>query len=138
MCWYLTVALYERNIKQLYSERFEFIPPVVQEEVRQLIWPADVIVGQFALGALGLSELQAMSCAKPVICSFRYDDAYPAPPPLCRAATAEEIDEQLENLFQHPEIGMALGQKSREWVIQNHDYRILTARLEKLYQSILA
>lgn len=131
-------GLLKEEYKARYGKRFEFLPLVPPDQVRKLILSADVVVGQFALGILSFCELQAMSCAKPVICSFRYDVAYPAPPPLCRATTAEEIDEQLENLFQHPEIGMALGQKSREWVIQNHDYRILTARLEKLYQSILA
>ncbi len=123
--------------KQLYSERFEFIPPVVQEEVPQLIWPADVIVGQFALGALGLSELQAMSCGKPVIASFRYEEAYPTPPPLCQARNAEEIEEQLENLFQHPEVAKELGQKAREWVINYHNNQMLAVRLETLYQTIL-
>jgi glycosyltransferase involved in cell wall biosynthesis len=123
--------------KQLYSERFEFIPPVAQEEVRQLIWPADVIVGQFALGALGLSELQAMSCGKPVIASFRYEEAYATPPPLCQARNAEEIEVQLENLFQHPEVAKELGQKAREWVINYHNHQMLAVRLETLYQTIL-
>lgn len=123
--------------KQQYSGRFEFIPPVVQNEVEHLIRSADVVVGQFALGALGLSELQAMSCAKPVLCSFRYGEAYSTPPPLYHANTAEEIDERLEDLLQHPEEGVALGQKAREWVIKNHDHRILSAKLEALYQSIV-
>ena len=125
------------EFKRRYGDRFEFMQLVPPEEVQRMIWSADVVVGQFALGILSLCELQAMSCAKPVICSFRYDDAYPSPPPLCRAATAEEIDEQLENLFQYPEAGLALGQRSREWVIKNHDYRVLAGRLETLYESIL-
>ncbi len=123
--------------RERYSHHFEFIAPVTSYEVTNLINEADVIVGQFALGALGLSELQAMSCAKPVICSFRYDDAYPTPPPLFRASTAEEIDAHLENLYQHPEVGIALGKKSREWVIANHDYPVLAGRLEELYRTII-
>jgi glycosyltransferase involved in cell wall biosynthesis len=123
--------------KQLYSKRFEFIPRVAQEDVQHLIWSADVVVGQFALGAMGLSELQAMSCGKPVIASFRYEGTYPSPPPLCQATTAEEIDEHLENLFQHPEIAMALGKKAREWVIRYHDRRTLSVELETLYRSIV-
>jgi glycosyltransferase involved in cell wall biosynthesis len=123
--------------KRRYGDRFEFVPPIASHQVEQLICSADVIVGQFVLGALGISELQAMSCAKPVICSFRYDDAYPSPPPLFRASTAEEIDAHLENLYQNPEMGTALGKKSREWVIANHDYRMLAERLEELYRTII-
>lgn len=125
------------EFKQRYGNSFEFIQLVPPEEVQRTIWSADVVVGQFALGILSLCELQAMSCAKPVICSFRYDDAYPSPPPLCRAATAEEVDEQLEDLYQHPERGVALGRRSRAWVVENHDYRMLAGRLETLYKSIL-
>jgi len=123
--------------RRRYGERFEFIPLVTPAEVPQLIWSADVVVGQFALGILSFCELQAMSCAKPVICSFRYEGAYSTPPPLCRATTAEEVDEHLENLFQHPEVGMALGQEARTWVIRHHDYRTLADRLEAYYQSIV-
>ena len=84
-----------------------------------------------------MSELQAMSCARPVIASFRYDDAYPTPPPICQAATAEEVDERLEYLFRNPEMVMSLGRQAREWIIENHDHRVLAGKLEELYQSIL-
>jgi glycosyltransferase involved in cell wall biosynthesis len=120
-----------------YGHCFEFIPLVAPDEVEHLILSADVIIGQFALGALGLSEFQAMSCARPVIASFCYNDAYPTSPPICQAASASEIDERLEYLFQNPEMAKSLGRQAREWIIENHDYRILAIRLEKLYQSIL-
>ncbi len=123
--------------KQRYGERFEFIPRVPQAKVQHVILSADVVVGQFALGAMGLSELQAMSCGKAVIASFRYEGTYSTPPPLCQATTAEDVDEHLENLFQRPEVAMALGQKAREWVIRYHEYRTLSEKLETLYQSIV-
>jgi len=130
-------GLWKEKYKRSYSERFEFIPCVPPEKVRHLIWSADVVIGQFNLGILSFAELQAMSCAKPVICSFLYDQAYCAPPPLFRATTPEEIDKHLENLFQHPEAGVALGKKAREWVISHHKSQTLAARLEVLYQSVL-
>lgn len=120
-----------------YAGRFEFLPVVAASKVQHLIHPADVVVGQFVLGAIGLSELQAMSCAKPVIASFCYNDAYPTPPPLCQATTAEEVDDHLENLYQHPAVGTALGHEAREWVIKHHCYRSLAATLEAFYQAIV-
>jgi glycosyltransferase involved in cell wall biosynthesis len=125
------------HYKQQYAERFEFVPRVAPHEVARLLHSADIIVGQLHLGALGLSELQAMSCAKPVIASFIYEDAYPNLPPICQATTAEEVDQHLEHLFRHPEEGAALGRRAREWVIANHDYRVLAARLEMLYLQSL-
>jgi len=131
--WGVLKERYKRSL----SDRFEFISCVAQEEVHRLIWRADVVLGQFNLGILSFAELQAMSCAKPLICSFHYDNVYSTPPPICRASTPNEIDEQLEKLYRHPEVGVTLGQKAREWVIENYDHRILTRRLETLYGSIL-
>lgn len=123
--------------KRCYGDRFEFVPFVTPELVQRLICSADVVVGQFFLGALGNSELQAMSCAKPVITSFRYEEAYPAPPPLCQATTAQKVDEHLEYVFQHPEAAAELGQSARSWVIKHHSRQFLAAKLETLYWSIL-
>ncbi|GHO82740.1 glycosyltransferase [Dictyobacter formicarum] len=126
-----------KKYKELYAQQFEFVPLVPPNQVPQLILSAHAIVGQFVLGSLGLSELQAMSCAKPVICSFLYNEAYPSPPPLCQASTAEAIDDHLERLFQHPEIGTELGKQAREWVISYHSNKVLSDTLETLYCSIL-
>jgi glycosyltransferase involved in cell wall biosynthesis len=127
----------KEQYKRLYGQRFEFIPCVPSTEAQRLLWSADVVVGQFNLGILSFAELQAMSCAKPLICSFHYEGAYPTVPPVCRANTAEEVDAHLENLFQHPEVAAAQGQNEREWVMKNHDHRTLSVRLETLYKSIV-
>jgi glycosyltransferase involved in cell wall biosynthesis len=127
----------KEGYRRRYGDRFEFIPVVPLNEVPHLLQEADVVVGQFLSGALGLSELQAMSCGKPVIASFRYEEAYPTPPPLCQARNAEEIEEQLENLYLHPEVAKELGQKAREWVINHHNNQMLAVKLETLYQTIL-
>jgi hypothetical protein len=95
------------------------------------------VVGQVFLGALGLSELQAMSCARPVISSFRYETAYPEQPPVYQANTAGEVDEGLEHFLKHPEAAAELGQRARRWVIDYHSREVLAVKLEMLYQRIL-
>lgn len=122
--------------KDRYGTRFDFIPRVAPDAVPQLIQQADVVVGQFALGSLGLAELQAMSCAKPVIASFRYPDAYDTTPPLCDANTPDEIDRQLERLYVHRDEGAAIGQQARDWILRHHDSNLLAERLEDLYRSV--
>ena len=130
-------GMLKEQFKQRYSQRFEFVPPVPPEEVPDLLRSADVIVGQCFLGILSFCELQAMSCARPVICPFFYQNAYPTPPPLAQAATAEEIERQLEYLYAHPDEAHRLGQEARRWVIDNHETRALSFRLETHYQAIL-
>lgn len=130
-------GLLKEPLKQRYGERFTFLAPVPREQVRELLYAADVVVGQLSLGILSFCELQAMSCAKPVICSFRYTQAYPDSPPLLQAATPEEVDAQLERVFQQQTLGLTLGQQAREWVRQNHDHCLLAKRLEKVYKRIV-
>ncbi len=127
----------KEKYKRHFGDRFEFVPRVPPELVQYLIWSADVVVGQFLSGALGLSELQAMSCGKAVVASFRYEKAYPTPPPLCQATTAQEVDAHLEYLYQHPEEAVELGQRAREWIVSYHNRQALAGKLERLYQSIL-
>lgn len=127
----------KEEYRRRYGDSVEFLPFLPQEQVKELILSADVIVGQFGLG-LGLCELQSMSCAKPVIGFFRDAQAYPLPPPILQATTADEIDKHLEILFQRPADGLALGQQARKWIIQHHDRDMLAVRLEALYQSILS
>jgi glycosyltransferase involved in cell wall biosynthesis len=122
---------------QHYRQRFEFLAWQPPEEVPRLLQQADAVVGQFAVGALGLAELQAMSCARPVVAAFRYQDAYPNPPPLYQAATPEEIDAQLEDIFQHPQAAQARGQEARAWVSAHHDYRLLAKQLAGIYADCL-
>jgi glycosyltransferase involved in cell wall biosynthesis len=110
---------------------------VAPQAVRDLIWQADAVVGQFALGALGVSELQAMSCAKPVIASSRYPDAYPAPPPVLDATSADEVEAHLERLYQYPQEATTIGQYARDWIQRHHDFDVLAVRLEQLYQAFL-
>jgi len=128
-------------LKRVYRDRFgaqfDFIPRVAPEAVPHLIQQADVIIGQFGVGALGLSELQAMSCAKPVIASFRYPDAYSTPPPLANASTGDAVEAELDQFYWHREEGTALGRRAREWILQHYDCNLLAARLEYLYRQMI-
>ena len=134
----LDYGILSKELNARFGDRFVFVPRVAPDKVVTLLHEADVVVGQLGIGALCLSELQAMSCAKPVITSFRYPYAYPEPPPLLEAPDADAVDTQLECLFRSPDYGRAVGEKAREWVLQNHDQHVLAERLEALYGKILS
>lgn len=124
------------ELKQQYGRRVEFLPRTTPDKMSEIVSHADVVVGQFVIGALGLSEFEAMSCAKPVIASYRYHGIYNESPPVCDAATAEDIDAWLEHLYQHPAETMAIGKQSREWVRKHHDGEAQIDLLERIYASI--
>jgi glycosyltransferase involved in cell wall biosynthesis len=125
------------EFRQRFGERVEFLPPVAPHEVPQMLQEADVVVGQFGIGALTLSELQGMSYGLPVITSFQYGAEYSAPPPLLNAESAEQITERLEEVYASPTAAAALGARARTWVIEQHSYEEVARRLEALYAEIL-
>jgi glycosyltransferase involved in cell wall biosynthesis len=124
--------------KQRYAGSFTFRPRAPALEVPRLLHEADVVVGQCEVGCLGFCELQAMSCAKPVITSFVYPEAYPAAPPICQANRPEQIAAWLERLFQERGLAREMGRRARAWVLAHHERHLLAARLEQRYQAILA
>ncbi|HEX9069598.1 MAG TPA: glycosyltransferase family 4 protein [Ktedonobacterales bacterium] len=123
--------------KGRYGEGIEFLTNPAPDHTHELLRQADVITGQFVLGALGLSELQGMSCAKPVIVSSTYPEAYATPPPLCHATSPDHVAAHLESLYRDRQAARLLGQQAREWVIAEHDVDRLALRLESLYRSVI-
>jgi len=112
-----------------------FIPTTAHEEIASIIPSYRVIVGQFELGIMGMSEMEAMACARPVVSHFEYQDWYAEAPPLALAKTEDEIVERVEELIENPELCEELGFTGREWVIKYHDYIAVAERLARLYET---
>jgi len=88
-----------------------------------------VIVGQAHMGAIGMVELEAMSCGRPLVARFDYNSAYPEPPPLVNAHTGTEIASAVTGLLDDPARASDAGLRSREWILRYHERRIVAARL---------
>src|SRR5262249_34328430 len=125
-----------KRYHERFDGRFQFVPWMRREDIPALIQAADVVVGQFTIGALGLSELQAMSCARPVIAHVK-SDLYPTAPPGYNAATVEETLAHLESLYTDPSHGAAAARKGRDWVCEHYSCDVLAERLESLYAGLI-
>ncbi len=112
-----------------------FIPRVRHEELGRLISNHQIVVGQFGLGILSMSELEAMACARPVVCSFDYQDWYDGAPPLVQAKDENEIIEQIERLLAKPKLCEEIGLASWDWVIKHHDYTSVAKKLAEMYKQ---
>ena len=115
------------------EERLSILPHISNSEMVENIQTSDIIIGQLETGSLGVSELEAMSCGKPVICKFNFADMYPEPPPVLVANTPEEVRDKLIFLINHPDEGEKIGQKAREWVVEYYDYRKVAQKLLNIY-----
>jgi glycosyltransferase involved in cell wall biosynthesis len=89
-----------------------------------------VIIGQAHNGAIGMTELEAMACGRPVVSHFVYDDAYDEPPPLMRAHSGEEITTAVLELLDDEAGARERGCASRAWIERNHDVREIAERVE--------
>jgi len=72
------------------------LPKTSHQEIREYYWNADVVLGSFGAGALGMVALEAIACGRPVITyvSSRYPEYHDFP--LRDVNTADKILEAIE------------------------------------------
>lgn len=119
-----------------YTRRFQELPNIrlIPHQRRQdlpgVIAAHGVVVGQVLLGVVGMAELEAMACARPVVSWYRYDRAYPEPPPFVRAVDGVDIAEAVIRLVDDAAERQAIGDEGRAWVQRHHNVDEIAARVE--------
>lgn len=116
----------------------EYISGVSYEQMPDLIRQHDIIVGQFGLGSMGMTELESLACGRPVVCNFQYPGFYPQPPPIFCATDPVQAAEHLAALLENPALRLSAGQQGRAWVEQYHGYLSIGRQLLETYQAMLA
>lgn len=120
------------------QSRLRLLPRVSHQEMPGLIGSFPVILGQqnHEIAALGVSELEAMACAKPVVCAFAHWDAYNEPPPVLSAQSPMEAHNHIIQLLDDPDLGLRIGEQSRQWVMRHHDHRQVASALFEHYLQL--
>lgn len=117
----------------------QVIDPVPPSHVPELLARHDLVLGQFFLGAMGTAELQAMTSARPVVCHFVFDAAYPEPAPLLLANSCDSIVEAVRAWFAlDAPARRAWLQRARAWVADHHDASMVAAQLQSVYDACIA
>jgi glycosyltransferase involved in cell wall biosynthesis len=115
-----------------------FLSRVPHSKMPSLINAYDIIVGQFTLGSLGLSELESMACGKPVVCYFNVYGAYEQEPPVLSTNVPEQAANYVEKLFDDPQQRHEVGEASRHWIAASHGYKRVAKQLEGIYTKCYA
>ncbi len=110
-----------------------FFPPVETENIPSFLHQFDIIVGQFAIGSIGLSELESLACGKPVICYFKFQEIYPEPSPILSTNSPDQVCKYLLDLISNPNLRMKIGQKGSIWVGKHHNYKRIAEMLVDQY-----
>lgn len=117
-----------------------FIDPIPHENMPNLVNSFDIILGQFSIGSLGMSELESMACSKPVICNVDevlYNQWYDDLPPVFTAESSAGVVEILVGLIESRDLRLESGQHAREWILKYHDYLSVARELIEFYRKVL-
>ncbi len=112
-----------------------FLKPVPENEMPNRLRQYDIMIGQFAVGSLGMAEIESMSCGKPVVSYFIYPEWYPESPPILSSNQAAEVAEFLCRLVGDHTYRQRLGQESRAWVEKYHNYIKVAQKAIDIYES---
>lgn len=124
----------ERHYRSLGIDRS--VPAVPHEAMPDLINAFDIVVGRLGLGSLGLNELESMSCGRPVICEFRYPEAYASPPPVTNVAGEGALREALLRLVASATERRELGERARAWIEREHEQLHVARELLSIYERL--
>jgi glycosyltransferase involved in cell wall biosynthesis len=127
-----------------YTAAFQELPNVTvvahqpRSKLPGLINQHGVVVGQVRIGSVGMAELEAMACGRPVVTWFNDLAAYPEPPPYVTAVDHVDIAHAIASLVDQPEMRDLLGARGRDWVIENHGLERVVDRVEAVARAVIA
>lgn len=117
---------------------------VPNARVREEMEGADIVAEQFLLG-YGITAIEAMSLAKPVLSNlsvpgyyelFRHQTRFADCPIV--SATPETLVDELRRLIIDPELRRRIGRASREYVVREHSYEAMGRLWTAIYGRIWA
>ncbi len=120
------------------SSRVTWLKEMTQREVIEEYRRADIVFDQMGLSVVAMGGLDVMAVGRPLIANARPDVMrhWMASPPICHAATVEEVAAQLELLILDPEARRRIGQQSRAYVEQHcsaeQSARLCIGRLDRV------
>ena len=99
----------------------------------------DVVAEHFLAGSYGRGVLESMAYGRPVIHfvdEISFKKFFKVLPPVLNAQTEDQIYSHLSFLKNNKSKSLEIGKKSREWVLANHDEKMVIEKLISCYNNI--
>lgn len=116
-------------------EKIQYLDRLTKSEMISLMQQQDIAIGQMQLGAIGMTELEALACGVPTIAFFKYNGIYEQPCPILNAETTTEAYSQMKLLLDNTELRQQTSKQSREWVCENHSIEIVGSKIENIFEK---
>jgi len=114
----------------------QLLPRRSRSQLAELLAEVDVVVGQLRIGSLGLSELESMSCAKPVV-TFLRPGLYSSEVPVVSASSAEQVADECLRMLADEQASRLLGARARSYIMQHHEEGVVARQLACIYEELL-
>jgi glycosyltransferase involved in cell wall biosynthesis len=145
--WLKGTALLESACQELQQEGHKIRLIVAQglpnTEIHQLLLKVDIQAEQFGMPLYGLSAMEGMSLAKPVMSDL--SDMHYAEPLLRYTGLDEcpivntpfdQIKEKLRMLVENPQLRRELGEAGRKYVLKYHSYESVGRMWDSIYRKV--
>lgn len=126
---------YEKKIKfaardLINSGQMEFIPAVPNQETPKIYNSNEIVVNLTDTGSFDKAMLEAMACENLILVSNRALEKIVPPPCFFKEKNSRDLAVKIEELLKFPLTEKeGYGRKFRNYVVQNHDLKILMNRL---------
>ncbi len=132
----ISVLGFGTMVNRLDLSNLEVLEKVPRTELPQLIQDYKLILGQFRVGAIGMSDLEALSAEKVVMTYFKFNEVYDEDIPIVNVHLIKDLVEQMEKFINNPHGFDNLMEKARPWIIKFHGVEKIVERIGKHYLSI--
>ena len=125
--------------KQLAEElgiKIEFIPKVQHENMNELYWDSDLVLGSFGVGQLDTVAIEAMACGRPVVHSV-YKEFFPDCP-LEQLESVEDSANLISALLTEEGKVQKRVAAQLDYVNTRHSAPVLSKKLMKIYTDLTA
>lgn len=119
---------------QARSAGVALLPRMTPANFERVLAKSSVVVGQFSMGSLGISELQTLASGRPLV-GLIDPDLEPGVPAV--SVKIEDAAADVEELLNNPLESANLGGAGRAWVLKERSPGKAIEQLEELYSQIL-
>lgn len=111
--------------------KLKVLPKASRNKLREYYWDADIVVGTFGSGGLGMVSLEAISCGRPVIAyvSSRFPEYEDWP--------LKDVDTEQKIATAIKDMPSDLWRKEYKYLEKQHNPRVIANRLMDIYEELL-